>query len=118
MVWNVRGAGSLEFLSMIKEHICIQEPPILALLETHISGAQVDEVCDRIASRDGTSWKHRVSKEVFGCYGTQTRFSLRLYPHTNNLLLWRSRGRVYNLVFLQQYMQAPLKNYEKSCGIN
>ncbi|KAJ8442731.1 hypothetical protein Cgig2_011001 [Carnegiea gigantea] len=44
MVWNVRGAGNREFLSMLKEHIRMQESHVISLLETHISGSKADEM--------------------------------------------------------------------------
>ena len=38
MVWNVQGAGSREFLSVLKEIIRINKPVVLALVETHMGG--------------------------------------------------------------------------------
>ncbi|KAJ8445416.1 hypothetical protein Cgig2_031229 [Carnegiea gigantea] len=43
-----QGAGSREFLLMLKEHVRMQSPQIVALLETHISGNRADEVCSNI----------------------------------------------------------------------
>jgi len=48
MVWNVRGAGNRDFLNILNEHIRMQKPHIIALLETHISGDKADEVCGKI----------------------------------------------------------------------
>ncbi|KAJ8427137.1 hypothetical protein Cgig2_021393 [Carnegiea gigantea] len=39
-VRNVRGAGNREFLNTLKEHICMQEPHVVSLLETHINGTR------------------------------------------------------------------------------
>jgi len=51
LVWNVRGAGSKEFLNTLKEHMRMHKPQILALLKTHISGLRADEVCNKIGFR-------------------------------------------------------------------
>ncbi|KAJ8424161.1 hypothetical protein Cgig2_032096 [Carnegiea gigantea] len=48
LVWNVREAGCREFLNNLKELMHMHKPSIIALLETHISGARVDEVCSKI----------------------------------------------------------------------
>ncbi|XP_074301755.1 uncharacterized protein LOC141633202 [Silene latifolia] len=48
MTWNVQGAGSNAFLSMLKELIRINTPHVVALVETHISGAVAQRVCDKI----------------------------------------------------------------------
>jgi len=48
LVWNTQGAGSREFLHTLKEHVRMQHPQIIVLLETHISGARADEVCQKI----------------------------------------------------------------------
>jgi len=47
LVWNVRGTGKRNFLQEFKEHVPQHKPQIVALLETHISGVQADEVCRR-----------------------------------------------------------------------
>ena len=56
LVWNTQGAGSSAFLNTLKEHIRMQRPHILVLLETHISGAKADKVCNKI----GLSGQYRV----------------------------------------------------------
>lgn len=48
MIWNVQGAGSQAFLTMIKELIRINKPNVLALVETHISGDTARRVCEKI----------------------------------------------------------------------
>ena len=48
MVWNVRGAENREFLNALKEHIRMQEPHVVSLLETYITGTRADDVCDKI----------------------------------------------------------------------
>ncbi|KAJ8443567.1 hypothetical protein Cgig2_020654 [Carnegiea gigantea] len=55
LVWNVWGAGSNKFLNSIKEHIRMHKPQIIALLETHVSGPAVDEVCRNIGYQ-GIFW--------------------------------------------------------------
>ncbi|KAJ8434791.1 hypothetical protein Cgig2_033741 [Carnegiea gigantea] len=47
-VWSVQGAESSEFMNVLKEHIRVQQPTILALVETHITGSRAQSVCDRI----------------------------------------------------------------------
>lgn len=48
LAWNVQGAGSSEFMNVLKEHIRLQHPSIIARMETHIAGARAQSVCDRI----------------------------------------------------------------------
>lgn len=48
MIWNVQGAGSPAFLTMIKELIMVNKPTILVLVETHISGDKAQKICDKI----------------------------------------------------------------------
>lgn len=61
MIWNVQGAGSQAFLTMLREVIRINNPTILALVETHISGETAQKVCDRI----GFSGQFRVDAQGF-----------------------------------------------------
>ena len=61
LVWNVRGAESREFLSTLREHIHMQQPHILALLETHINGNRAQEVCNKI----GYHGQYRVEAQGF-----------------------------------------------------
>ncbi|XP_056688449.1 uncharacterized protein [Spinacia oleracea] len=61
MIWNVQGAGSQAFLTMLREVIRINNPTILALVETHISGDTAQKVCDRI----GFSGQFRVDAQGF-----------------------------------------------------
>jgi len=51
-VWNVKGAGSREVLNILREHILMHKPSIVALVETRISGTRAQEVCDRIGFRN------------------------------------------------------------------
>ncbi|KAJ8437463.1 hypothetical protein Cgig2_012903 [Carnegiea gigantea] len=48
LVWNTQGTGSRDFMNMLKEHIRMQKPHIIVLLETHISGSKADNVCSKI----------------------------------------------------------------------
>jgi len=48
MVWNVRGAGSKDFLLTLKELINRHRPNILALMEMKINGQTADGVCQQI----------------------------------------------------------------------
>ena len=50
LVWNVQ-SGSSEFMNVLKEHIWLQRPTILALAETHIAGSRAQSVYDRIGFR-------------------------------------------------------------------
>ncbi|KAJ8442380.1 hypothetical protein Cgig2_018636 [Carnegiea gigantea] len=63
LVRNTQGAGSPDFIHMIKEHVRMQRPHIIALLETHVSGSRADDVCNKIGFRG----KYRV--EVRGYQG-------------------------------------------------
>ncbi|XP_074318764.1 uncharacterized protein LOC141655591 [Silene latifolia] len=54
LTWNVQGTGSNEFLSTLKELIRINKPQVVVLVETHISGATAQRVCDRINFRGRT----------------------------------------------------------------
>ncbi|KAJ8443336.1 hypothetical protein Cgig2_015817 [Carnegiea gigantea] len=49
--WNTQGAGSRNFLNILKEHIRMQHPQIIMLLETHISGSRAETVCNNIEFR-------------------------------------------------------------------
>ncbi|XP_021721528.1 uncharacterized protein LOC110689107 [Chenopodium quinoa] len=59
MIWNVQGAGNK--LAAIKELVRINDPTMLALVETHLSGEQAQKVCDRI----GFSGQTRVDAQGF-----------------------------------------------------
>ena len=48
LVWNVQGAGGKEFLNIMKEHIRVHKPRLIALVETRISGARAQAICTRI----------------------------------------------------------------------
>ena len=48
LVWNVCGAGSSAFLNNMSEFRRLHNPPIIALLETHINGTRADEVCRKL----------------------------------------------------------------------
>ncbi|XP_074288103.1 uncharacterized protein LOC141613265 [Silene latifolia] len=61
MTWNVQGAGSTAFLTMLKQIIRVNKPQVLALVETHISGETAQRVCDRI----NYGGKTRVEAEEF-----------------------------------------------------
>jgi len=51
IVWNVQGAGSGELLNMLREHIRMHRPGIVALVETRISGPKAQTVCNRTGFR-------------------------------------------------------------------
>ncbi|KAL2929558.1 Protein FixB [Bienertia sinuspersici] len=42
MIWNVQGAGNREFLAALREIIRINNPSVLALVETHMGGDQAE----------------------------------------------------------------------------
>ncbi|KAJ8422458.1 hypothetical protein Cgig2_022201 [Carnegiea gigantea] len=48
MVWYVQGVGSSKILNVLKEHIRLQSLIIMALVETHISGARGKDVCAKL----------------------------------------------------------------------
>ena len=48
LVWNVQGAGGREFLHILKEHLLVHKPHILAMVETRISGVRAQAICDRL----------------------------------------------------------------------
>ncbi|KAL8153722.1 hypothetical protein V2J09_011482 [Rumex salicifolius] len=48
ITWNVQGAGSREFLITLKNLIQMNDPTILALVETQINGTKADKVCRSI----------------------------------------------------------------------
>ena len=51
LVWNTQGAGSRDFLNTLKEHVRMQRPQVIALLETQVRGPRADDVCRRIGFR-------------------------------------------------------------------
>ncbi|XP_048493087.1 uncharacterized protein LOC125493650 [Beta vulgaris subsp. vulgaris] len=59
MVWNVQGVGNK--MTILWELMRINDPTVLALVETHISGEQAQRICDRI----GFSGQTRVEAEGF-----------------------------------------------------
>ncbi|KAJ8438912.1 hypothetical protein Cgig2_007757 [Carnegiea gigantea] len=61
MVWNVQGAGSSEFLKVLKEHIRMQRPNVVALVETHILGPTAQAICEQI----GFNGCYRVEAQGF-----------------------------------------------------
>lgn len=40
IVWNVQGAGSRAFMAALRELVRVNKPDVIALVETHIGGAQ------------------------------------------------------------------------------
>lgn len=46
MVWNVQGAGSRTFISSLRETIRHNRPDVLALVETHMGGAQAMKIAN------------------------------------------------------------------------
>ena len=51
-VWNVQGARSREVLNILREHIRMHKPMIMALVETHVSGTRAQEICHRVGFRN------------------------------------------------------------------
>ncbi|KAL8143344.1 hypothetical protein V2J09_016376 [Rumex salicifolius] len=62
LFWNSRGAGGAAFLTAIRELIRVQDPSVVALVETHVSHGRDDLVCRSIGF-DGVL---RVEAEGFG----------------------------------------------------
>jgi len=52
LVWNVQGVGSKEFRNILREHIHMHKPSIVALVETRISGKKAQLTCDKIGFRN------------------------------------------------------------------
>ena len=52
LVWNIQGAGNGEVLHILREHIRMQKPSIVALVETRVSGAKAQAVCAKIGFRN------------------------------------------------------------------
>lgn len=48
LLWNVQGVGKKSFSTTLKEIIRINNPSVLGLMETHISGDTAQKVCDHI----------------------------------------------------------------------
>jgi len=48
ITWNVQGAGSWNFLRVLKDLIHLYVPSILAIFETKISDQQAKDVCNKI----------------------------------------------------------------------
>ncbi|KAJ8443802.1 hypothetical protein Cgig2_017283 [Carnegiea gigantea] len=48
---HLKGVESREFMNALKEHIRIQRPQIIMLMEMHISGTRADTVCNKIGYR-------------------------------------------------------------------
>ena len=65
-IWNVRGAGSQDFLNTLKEHICLYRPDILVLIETHISGSRAEDVCSKLVIVTGFESRRKALKGYLG----------------------------------------------------
>ncbi|XP_056694850.1 uncharacterized protein [Spinacia oleracea] len=61
LMWNVQGAGKQAFMATLKEIIRINNPTVIVLVETHLSGEKAQRVCDRI----GFSGQTRVEAQGF-----------------------------------------------------
>ena len=59
MVWNVQGVGNK--VAVIREVVRINDPSVLALVETHMSGDQAQAICNRL----GFSGQKRVEAQGF-----------------------------------------------------
>ncbi|XP_074293696.1 uncharacterized protein LOC141620829 [Silene latifolia] len=55
MTWNVQGADNPALLNMLNELVKVNNPRVLVLMETHISGDIAQRVCDRIHF-SGKTW--------------------------------------------------------------
>ena len=51
MVWNVQGAGSREFVNVLREIIRTHKPLVLALVETHMGGDHAQKIADILGYR-------------------------------------------------------------------
>jgi len=61
LVWNAQGTGSREFLNILREHIHMHRPSIIALVETRISGPKAQALYNNI----GFSRSIRVDAQGF-----------------------------------------------------
>lgn len=61
MVWNVQGAGSREFMNVLREIVRTNKPVVLTLVETHMGG----EHAQRIATVLGYEGHTRVDAQGF-----------------------------------------------------
>ncbi|KAJ8443511.1 hypothetical protein Cgig2_016994 [Carnegiea gigantea] len=48
MVWNIQEAGSSKTINILKEHIRLHMPSIVAIIKTHIYRTRAQTVCDKI----------------------------------------------------------------------
>lgn len=74
MVWNVQGAGSREFLSVLRETVRTHKPIVLALVETHMGGVHALKIASSIGFNghtrvdaqgfSGGIWLHRFNQWV------------------------------------------------------
>lgn len=44
MVWNVQGVGSRAFMAALREVVRVNKPNVIALVETHMGGAQAEKI--------------------------------------------------------------------------
>ncbi|KAL2941630.1 hypothetical protein RDABS01_029980 [Bienertia sinuspersici] len=61
LLWNVQGAGSTAFLAALREILRMNNPTVIALVETHMGG----DHAELIASKIGFNWHMRVDTEGF-----------------------------------------------------
>jgi len=51
-VWNIHGAGSGDSLNILREHIRMHNPSVVALVETRVLGSRAQAVCSKIGFRN------------------------------------------------------------------
>ncbi|KAJ8446074.1 hypothetical protein Cgig2_017576 [Carnegiea gigantea] len=99
LIWNIRGAGNNNFLNVIKEHIRMHKPQIIALLETHVSGPSADVAffCVEACGHQGGIWLLWDKEEIH----------LTLIDSHTQFVTMEATQRGEGLGYLLQYMQSP-----------
>ncbi|XP_021836152.1 uncharacterized protein [Spinacia oleracea] len=60
-MWNVQGAGKQAFMATLREIVRINNPSVIVLVETYLSGEKAQRICDRV----GYSGQTRVEAQGF-----------------------------------------------------
>ena len=92
LIWNVQGVGNK--VPMVKEVIRVNQPTMVVLVETHLSGEQADKVCSRI----GFSGNLRVeaqgfSGEIWMFWRSEEIFVTEFGSHSQHLTVEIKKSR-------------------------
>ena len=55
LVWNVQGAGSNRFISVLKDLVQVNAPNVIALVEMHMGGQQAIKIANILGFSGHTS---------------------------------------------------------------